>query len=79
MEIIIRRGDGYDHIQIKPLTILIWVTRGRLPITRCGNSASLSNYNFEVISTITLSDTIDDANPADVIEDFITHPRYGPF
>ncbi|MDC4566414.1 phage tail protein [Acinetobacter baumannii] len=42
-----------------------------------GNSASLSNHNFEVISTITLSDTIDDANPADVIEDFITHPRYG--
>ncbi|MFH4094938.1 hypothetical protein WAI78_22045, partial [Acinetobacter baumannii] len=34
-----------------------------------GNSASLSNHNFEVISTITLSDTIDDANPADVIED----------
>jgi hypothetical protein len=30
-----------------------------------------------VISTITLSETIDDANPADVIEDFITHPRYG--
>jgi len=42
-----------------------------------GNSASLSNHNFEVISTITLSETIDDANPADVIEDFITHPRYG--
>lgn len=42
-----------------------------------GNSASLSNYNFEVISTITLSDTIDDANPADVIEDFIPHPRHG--
>ncbi|WP_457794200.1 phage tail protein, partial [Acinetobacter baumannii] len=42
-----------------------------------GNSASLSNHNFEVISTITLSDTIDDANPADVIEDFITHPRHG--
>ncbi|ABO11600.1 hypothetical protein A1S_1170 [Acinetobacter baumannii ATCC 17978] len=30
-----------------------------------------------MISTITLSDTIDDANPADVIEDFITHPRHG--
>ncbi len=30
-----------------------------------------------MISTITLSDTIDDANPADVSEDFITHPRYG--
>ncbi|WP_111849405.1 phage tail protein [Acinetobacter baumannii] len=42
-----------------------------------GNSASLSKHNFEVISTITLSDTIDDANPADVIEDFITHPRHG--
>ncbi|MEN8319005.1 phage tail protein, partial [Acinetobacter nosocomialis] len=37
----------------------------------------LSNHNFEVISTITLSETIDDANPADVIEDFITHPRHG--
>ncbi|MDF2418489.1 hypothetical protein GWP85_13390 [Acinetobacter beijerinckii] len=42
-----------------------------------GSSASLSNHNFEVISTITLSETIDDANPADVIEDFITNPRYG--
>ncbi|MBN6539624.1 phage tail protein [Acinetobacter pittii] len=42
-----------------------------------GNSASLSNHNFEVISTITLSESIDDANPADVIEDFITHPRHG--
>ena len=42
-----------------------------------GNSASLSNHNFEVISTSTLSDTIDVANPADVIEDFITHPRHG--
>jgi len=42
-----------------------------------GNSASLSNHNFEVVSTITLSETIDDANPADVIEDFITHPRHG--
>lgn len=42
-----------------------------------GNSASLSNHNFEVISTIKLSETIDDANPADVIEDFITNPRYG--
>lgn len=42
-----------------------------------GNSASLSNHNFEVISTIKLSETIDDANPADVIEDFIKNPRYG--
>ncbi|EKP61899.1 phage tail protein [Acinetobacter baumannii] len=42
-----------------------------------GGSASLSNHNFEVISDITFSDTIHDANPADVIEDFITNPRYG--
>jgi len=42
-----------------------------------GGSASLSNHNFEVISDITFSDTIHDANPADVIEDFITNPLYG--
>ena len=42
-----------------------------------GSSAALSNHNFEVISDITFSETIQDANPADVIEDFITNPRYG--
>jgi len=42
-----------------------------------GGSASLSNHNFEVISDIIFSETIHDANPADVIEDFITNPRYG--
>ena len=42
-----------------------------------GGSAALSNHNFEVISDITFSETIQDANPADVIEDFITNPRYG--
>ena len=42
-----------------------------------GGSAALSNHNFEVISDITFSETIHDANPADVIEDFITNPRYG--
>lgn len=42
-----------------------------------GGSAALSNHNFEVISNITFSETIHDANPADVIEDFITNPRYG--
>lgn len=42
-----------------------------------GGNASLSNHNFEVISDITFSDTIHDANPADVIEDLINHPRYG--
>ncbi len=42
-----------------------------------GGNASLSNHNFEVISDITFSETIHDANPADVIEDLITHPRYG--
>ncbi|MFH4317224.1 hypothetical protein WAI88_22900, partial [Acinetobacter baumannii] len=29
-----------------------------------GGNASLSNHNFEVISEITFSDTIHDANPA---------------
>ena len=42
-----------------------------------GGSASLANHNFEVISDITFSDTIHDANPADVIEDLISNPRYG--
>ncbi|WP_180138473.1 phage tail protein [Acinetobacter sp. YH12043] len=42
-----------------------------------GGSAALSNHNFEVISNTTFSETIHDANPADVIEDFITNPRYG--
>lgn len=42
-----------------------------------GGSASLSNHNFEVISDITFSDTIHDANPADVVEDLITNERYG--
>lgn len=42
-----------------------------------GGSAALSNHNFEVISDITFSETIHDANPADVIEDFITNPQYG--
>lgn len=42
-----------------------------------GGSASLANHNFEVISDITFSDTIHDANPADVIEDLIVNPRYG--
>lgn len=42
-----------------------------------GGSAALSNHNFEVISNITFSETIHDANPSDVIEDFITNPRYG--
>ncbi|PZL89481.1 hypothetical protein DOL91_14765 [Acinetobacter baumannii] len=42
-----------------------------------GGSASLSNHNFEVISDITFSNTIHDANPADVVEDLISHPRYG--
>lgn len=42
-----------------------------------GGSASLANHNFEVISDITFSDSIHDANPADVIEDLIINPRYG--
>ena len=42
-----------------------------------GDSPSLPTHTFEVISDITFSDTIHDANPADVIEDLITNPRYG--
>lgn len=42
-----------------------------------GGSAALSNHTFEVISDITFSDTIHDANPADVIEDLVTNERYG--
>lgn len=42
-----------------------------------GGSASLANHNFEVISEHTFSDTVHDANPAAVVEDLITHPRYG--
>ena len=42
-----------------------------------GSSASLSNHNFEVISDITFSEANHDANPADVIEDYVTNPRYG--
>lgn len=42
-----------------------------------GGSASLSNHNFEVISDITFSETNHDANPADVIEDYVTNSRYG--
>lgn len=42
-----------------------------------GDSASLANHNFEVISDITFSDTIHDANPADVVEDMIKNQYYG--
>ena len=42
-----------------------------------GDSASLANHSFEVISDITLSETVHDANPADVIQDLITNPHYG--
>lgn len=42
-----------------------------------GDSASLANHSFEVISGITLSETVHDANPADVIQDLITNPHYG--
>ncbi|QXO06660.1 hypothetical protein SEA_EFFIE_260 [Acinetobacter phage Effie] len=41
-----------------------------------GGSASLSNHNFEVISDITFGE-FPDANPADIIEDFVKNPRYG--
>jgi len=42
-----------------------------------GDSAVLSNHNFEVISDITFSESNHDANPADVIKDYVTNPRYG--
>lgn len=42
-----------------------------------GGSAVLSNHNFEVISDITFSESKHDANPADVIKDYVTNPRYG--
>ena len=42
-----------------------------------GGSPSLSNHSFELVSDIHFSDTIHDANPADVIEDLIKNPRYG--
>ena len=42
-----------------------------------GGSAALSNHNFEVISDITFSESNHDANPADVIKDYVTNPRYG--
>lgn len=42
-----------------------------------GDSASLANHNFEVISEITLSSEVHDANPADVIEDLIKNQNYG--
>lgn len=42
-----------------------------------GDTASLPTHSFEVIGDITFSDTIHDANPADVIEDLVTNERYG--
>ncbi len=42
-----------------------------------GGSAVLSNHNFEVISDITFSESNHDANPVDVIKDYVTNPRYG--
>ena len=42
-----------------------------------GGSAVLSNHNFEVISDITFSESNHDANPAGVIKDYVTNPRYG--
>lgn len=42
-----------------------------------GGSASLSNHTFEVLSDITLSDAVHDANPADVLSDYIQNQRYG--
>lgn len=47
------------------------------PNYELGGSAVLSNHNFEVISDITFSESNHDANPADVIKDYVTNPRYG--
>ena len=42
-----------------------------------GAIASLLNHSFEVKSFIRASEDLLDANPADIISDFIRHPRYG--
>jgi hypothetical protein len=42
-----------------------------------GESASMPNHNFEVDSTFAFSATIRDANPKDVIVDFLTNANYG--
>ena len=45
-----------------------------------GSSPTLPNYGFEVIGTFsgTIADGLQgDANPADVINDFLTNPQYG--
>lgn len=40
-------------------------------------NTSLPNHSFEVLSKMQYSESIVDANPADVIRDFLTNPRYG--
>jgi hypothetical protein len=43
-----------------------------------GNTATLPNFSFEVQGTLSLSGTNGlDANPASIIPDFLTNPRYG--
>jgi Putative phage tail protein len=43
-----------------------------------GNTATLPNFSFEVHGSLSLSGTNGlDANPASIVYDFITNPRYG--
>jgi len=43
-----------------------------------GNTATLPNFSFEVHGSLSLSGTNGlDANPASIVSDFLTNPRYG--
>lgn len=42
-----------------------------------GNSANLPNHNFELQSSFHGAPNTMDANPADILVDFLTNPRYG--
>ena len=42
-----------------------------------GSTGVVSNYKFEVIGFLSFGAGIDDANPADVIADFVSNPFYG--
>jgi hypothetical protein len=42
-----------------------------------GNSAGLPNHNFEVEGLFAIGGGIADANPADIVLDFLTNPKHG--
>jgi len=42
-----------------------------------GNTATLPNFSFEIVSLFTDGSNGSDANPATIITDFLTNPRYG--